>query len=106
MAPPSHAREIALMPAKPLHSHPVDNPLRKGLVDEAIERYVDWREECAAVKAAYARWLDAAEGKAELPFAAYRAALDREERAAACYRTVIERVGRMFGGANDVAAAA
>jgi hypothetical protein len=58
------------------------------------------------VDKAYAHWADAAGPEGALSFAAYRAALDREERAATCYGLVIERFARVFGGARELAAAA
>ena len=62
------------------------------LADEAIAAYVDWREECDAVRGAYTRWQSGATGPdAALAFAAYGAALDHEERAASLYRDVIGR---------------
>jgi hypothetical protein len=51
-------------------------------VDAFVESYVDWREECRALEAAYARWERAERPGRDLAFAAYRAALDREEKAA------------------------
>jgi hypothetical protein len=61
-----------------------------ALVDAAIDSYVDWRERSAAVRRAY-RWWRAADTEGRpAAFAAYRAALDREERAVARYRHAIE----------------
>jgi hypothetical protein len=62
------------------------------LVDEMIDGYVSWREACAAVDIAYDNWTRAAREDDELAFTAYRAALDREERAAAGYQTLAERI--------------
>ena len=69
--------------------------VRNALVDEAMERYVEWREECAAVEDAYANWTHAPREAAELPFAAYSAALDREQSAAGVYGRAIDRLARM-----------
>jgi hypothetical protein len=55
----------------------------KQLVDEAMDAYVDWREECAGVWDAYERWARAPKIDAVGAFSAYRAALDREECARA-----------------------
>jgi hypothetical protein len=49
------------------------------LVDEAVDAYVDWREECATVWEAYERWVRADAADAQSALAAYWAALDREE---------------------------
>jgi hypothetical protein len=71
-----------------------DEPLRResALIDEAMERYVEWREECAAVYAAYANWTNAPMEETDLPFAAYSAALDREQSAATVYGRALERL--------------
>jgi hypothetical protein len=58
------------------------------VVDELIETYICWREECTAVQAAYDGWSAALLATGEerlLRFAVYRAALDREDRAARAY---------------------
>jgi hypothetical protein len=64
----------------------------KRLVDEAVDAYVDWREERASVWDAYARWETAQVADSTLAFSAYRAALDREERAAHAYAELMTRV--------------
>lgn len=54
--------------------------------------YATWREESAAVAESYRGW-DRAEGDERwLAYAAYIAALDREERAACAYRRLVEEV--------------
>jgi hypothetical protein len=47
----------------------------------ASDAYVDWLQESAAVRATYERWSTAVAADVALAFAAYRAALDREEHA-------------------------
>jgi hypothetical protein len=69
---------------------------RRHLVDEAMDRYVEWREECLTVDAAYGKWSEAPSDDHVLSFAAYRAALDREESAAKVYGTVLERLERLL----------
>jgi hypothetical protein len=64
----------------------------KRLVDEAVDAYVDWHEERATVWDAYARWTSASAPDSRLAFSAYRAALDREERAAHMYAELMTRV--------------
>jgi hypothetical protein len=64
----------------------------KRLVDEAMDAYIDWREECAAVWAAAERWAGASVGDGPLVAAAYGAALDREERASEVYADVMNLV--------------
>ena len=58
------------------------------LRDEIIDLYLDWREEAAAVADAYATWADAPAGEKGPCFAAYTAAIDREEAAARSYADV------------------
>jgi len=60
--------------------------------DALVEFYVDWREECVSVQAAYERWDDASLEEREAAFAAYHAALDREERAGNLYAELVARV--------------
>lgn len=68
--------------------------VNKQLVDEALEAYVDWREECAEVWDAYERWLGARKIDDAGAFAAYRAALDREECASHAYADLLGAAGR------------
>jgi hypothetical protein len=65
---------------------------RRRLIDETIDAYVDWREECARVLEAYHCWLGAPEADTALSFWAYMAALDREERASEVYAELIGRL--------------
>jgi len=55
------------------------------VIDRLMDMYLDWREECASLGAAYERWLSVPIEERNLAFAAYRAALDREEQASAVY---------------------
>ena len=64
------------------------------LVDDAIDAYVDWREECEWVQASYDRWKSASTNEASRAFSAYRAALEREERASCVYADCIAGVAR------------
>jgi hypothetical protein len=65
------------------------------MVDETIDAYVDWREECTHVWEAHRRWQSAAGADAALAFRAYVAALDREERASQVYADWIGRLGHL-----------
>jgi hypothetical protein len=65
--------------------------LHKHLVDAAVDAYVDWREECVSVQAAYDRWTHAPNPDARSAFVAYCAALDREERASETYAALMVR---------------
>ena len=64
-------------------------PLAK-LIDSVMDGYVTWREESAAVEAAYRSWRGAAPGDRAAAFDDYFAALDREEDAASEYRRLVE----------------
>jgi hypothetical protein len=57
----------------------------RRLGDALIDLYVAWREECSAVQLAYEGWREASDDDREAAFAAYNAALDREERASDIY---------------------
>jgi hypothetical protein len=63
--------------------------VESALVDAAVDCYVDWREESAAVRRAYRGWAAAERGHRPGAFAAYVAALDREERAGTRYAHVL-----------------
>jgi hypothetical protein len=66
-------------------------------LDEMLERYISWREECDAVRMAYQQWADSGRRERKLAYAGYLAALDREERAARTYAGHVERVRRIAG---------
>jgi len=76
---------------------------REQLIDEAFARYLDWLTESEEVNAAYLRWSRAPRKDGALPFAAYGAALDREEHAASLYRAVIDRIEQRFEGEERLA---
>jgi hypothetical protein len=61
------------------------------LFDEAVNAYVDWREESIEVWDAYARWRRAPAADAPFAFSAYWAAADREERASHVYAELMTR---------------
>lgn len=65
-----------------------------ALVDETIERYVDWRTDCRAVQSWYQRWCGACVRERAGVFASYVAALDSEARSANHYARVLERYTR------------
>jgi len=64
---------------------------RELLLDYALEAYIDWREQSAAVEHAYRRWNVAGRADASVAFAAYVAALDREELASSDYARIVSR---------------
>jgi hypothetical protein len=80
-----------------LQRRPVHQTAPRGLVDEAMDRYVEWREASAEVDEAYGRWSNAPGAEGAVAFAAYLAALDREEWAATLYGAVIDRAERLLG---------
>jgi hypothetical protein len=68
---------------------------QSGLLGDAlIDLYVDWHEECRAVRTAYEWWRRAGRHDTEAAFAAYGAALDREERAGNVYAELVRRLTR------------
>jgi hypothetical protein len=63
---------------------------RDRFADAAFQHYLDWREASAACESAYRRWATTDVARdARLAFAAYTAALDREQQAAAQYETAM-----------------
>jgi hypothetical protein len=69
--------------------------LGRRAIDELLEAYVAWREECQAVWLADQLWIASDRGERRLAYAAYVAVLDREERAAGVYAEAVERVARI-----------
>ena len=61
--------------------------------DQFLNSYVSWREEAATVQTAYDQWQP---GEA-LAFAAYHAALDREEQAAKALSRSVEHITALGG---------
>jgi hypothetical protein len=68
--------------------------LRDRLVDAFIESYVEWREGCDDLRSAYQRWAGSAPVDRDLAFVAYRAALDREEKAALVHELRADQLAR------------
>jgi hypothetical protein len=65
---------------------------RQLLVDDAMDAYLEWREESIAVWDAYGCWTSAGSDDISLAYGAYAAALDREERASEVYADRIRGV--------------
>ena len=59
-----------------------------------MDAYVDWRNQCSAVRVAYSCWESARASDAVLWHSAYTAALDREELAAKFYGRLLRRAGK------------
>ncbi|HEY2654328.1 MAG TPA: hypothetical protein VGI55_00975 [Solirubrobacteraceae bacterium] len=68
---------------------------RRAVAEAAVAAYSQWREECAAVRSTYRRWASASAVDEPLAFIAYKAALDREQRAATLYARLIRRAGHV-----------
>jgi hypothetical protein len=62
------------------------------VVDEFLETYILWREECDRLRSAYTRWTRADSADRGSAFAVYLAALDQEESAAQWHSEWSERV--------------
>lgn len=77
---------------KAANMNAADIQIRPEQADELIALYCDWREECALVQAAYERFSGATPQDRALAFAAYAAALEREESAAALYAAQINLI--------------
>jgi hypothetical protein len=66
--------------------------IRPDLVDRMIELYCDWRTASWDVRAAYERFREAAASDRPVTFAAYMAALDREESACDSYAAQVRAI--------------
>lgn len=75
------------------------NLIRPDLIDRMMDLYCDWRTECAGVQVAYERFSSAGQSDRAMAFAAYTAALDREESAGEAYAAHIRLI--MSRGAAD-----
>jgi hypothetical protein len=68
----------------------------RQMVDNALDSYLKWRQQCAAVWDAYGRWANATPEDKLSAYAAYQATLDREEAAANVYQTLVDRVSDLL----------
>jgi hypothetical protein len=68
---------------------------RRQTVDAAVDAYLDWRDDCMLLEAAYSAWADASRADRVLTFDVYRRALDREECTANAYAELIRSVGHL-----------
>jgi hypothetical protein len=64
------------------------------LIDRVVDTYVEWRESTGLVGDAYGRWCRAPAVEDGRRFAAYLAALDQEQTAAAVYAESIGDLAR------------
>jgi hypothetical protein len=65
----------------------------KPMVDELIERYVEWREQALEVWEAYSDWTGTTGADRDGAACRYRAVLDREQRACELYAELVDLVG-------------
>ena len=70
----------------------IDRPWHQRLVDDMVDAYAQWRDECKALQAAYDLWSNASAEDELLAFGAYEAALDKEERASQVYADLVQKV--------------
>jgi hypothetical protein len=68
---------------------------RRALENAAFTAHAEWRSECAAVQAAYRRWVDAGPQEEASACEAYSAALDREEHAAGRHARLISQADQI-----------
>lgn len=67
-------------------------PVRHSWISDAVDDgYETWREESGGVAESYRSWNCADRHERSLAYAAYVAALDREERAAIAYRQIVQQ---------------
>lgn len=67
------------------------NEIHDNTIDDVLTAYLEWLEESEEVESAYRRWSTAPSTDTAQAFAAYVAALDREDRASASYARVMRR---------------
>jgi hypothetical protein len=70
----------------------VSSPYERLLIDDALLAYIEWREQCAAVWECHRHGQRTSGEEAARAYGAYRAALDREEAAAAVYAKQLARL--------------
>ncbi len=98
----TRAGDEASPPSSLAGRHPAgpNTKVRPELIDVMMDVYVDWREECIALRNAYERWSSVGVAERGLAFAAYRAALDREDWASAVYADLVKSVERELEASN------
>jgi hypothetical protein len=70
----------------------LDSHIRPDLIDTMMDLYCEWRTECKEVEAAYQRVSGATASDRTAAYAAYTAALDREESACREYEAHIRMI--------------
>jgi hypothetical protein len=72
------------------------------LVEDTVDAYVGWREECGWVWDAYDRWSGAPVAHRPFAFSAYLVALDCEEHAARIYACRAIRLAAAMDGPSGI----
>src|SRR3954452_25485172 len=80
--------------------------IEKEVAGEALDAYLDGREECDAVWEASERWAHASATDAPTAVSAYLTALDREEHAANVYADAITRIAPASDDGGEASSAA
>jgi hypothetical protein len=68
----------------------------RQLTDEVVDAYVEWQEECLFLEDAYGLWTSTSAANHDLAYAAYCAALDREQQASLVYANRCQRLARVL----------
>jgi hypothetical protein len=90
---PNLQRQPDRMPHQ-LEVERVETRIRAELIDEVMDRYLDWREQCVALRKAYERWSNGTVSDQRWAFEAYRATLDLEEHSSDVYADWLNRFER------------
>ena len=67
----------------------------RHLFDDALARYIDWREACARVNDAYRSWASETGPCGSVAFGLYLSALDAEQQAAEVYAGFVRRADEL-----------
>jgi hypothetical protein len=70
-------------------SQAISDDRRRGMLNAAMDAYLDWRDQCAAVSKAYRAWAAARKPDSEPAWRAYVTALEDEARASATYAAAV-----------------
>jgi hypothetical protein len=77
---------MKLTPARRRRPQPLEH------LDELMDCYLRWRDASCSAAESYRDWTVASRADRSSGFSRYAAALDREEEAAACYRSALEAI--------------
>jgi hypothetical protein len=68
--------------------------LARLLANAAVDQHEDWRQECVALRGAYAGWCAAPAHERSGAYARFTLALDREKQASRIYRELLAEHSR------------